>query len=80
MAVMTLLYIMKSMVFSMYSTHILDGSGHNSYQGHMNDSEEFWRVLGHPIGITLSKKESQPTVTVSQCKVNLWSIDFWLFF
>ena len=34
-------------IFSMYITH-LHGSGCNSYQGHVNDSGEFWRVLGHP--------------------------------
>ena len=45
---MTLLYITVSMItiFSMYITHVCLGSGHNSYQGHVNDSGEFWRVLG----------------------------------
>ena len=27
-------------------THVHLGSGRNSYQGHVNDSGEFWRVLG----------------------------------
>ena len=49
-AVMTLLYIMISMtaIFSMYIVHVCLGSGHNSYQGHVYDSGEFWRVLGCP--------------------------------
>ena len=47
-AVVTLLYITISMIaiFSMYIAHVCLGSGHNSYQGHVNDSGEFWRVLG----------------------------------
>ena len=47
-AVVTLLYIMISMItiFSMYIAHVRLGSGRNSYQGHVNDSGEFWRVLG----------------------------------
>ena len=47
-AVMTLQYITISMItiFSMYIVHVRYGSGHNSYQGHVNDSGEFWRVLG----------------------------------
>ena len=47
-AVMTLLYITISMItiFSMYIMHVCLGSGCNSYQGHVNDSGEFWRVLG----------------------------------
>ena len=42
-AVTTLLYITISMItiFSMYITHVHLGSGHNSYQGHVNDSGEF---------------------------------------
>ena len=42
-AVTTLLYITISMItiFSMYIAHVLLGSGHNSYQGHVNDSGEF---------------------------------------
>ena len=49
-AVMTLLYITISMttIFSMYIVHVCLGSGHNSYQGHVYDSGEFWRVLGCP--------------------------------
>ena len=47
-AVTTLLYITISMItiFSMYIVHVRLGSGRNSYQGHVNDSGEFWRVLG----------------------------------
>ena len=47
-AVTTLLYITISMItiFSMYIMHVHLGSGCNSYQGHVNDSGEFWRVLG----------------------------------
>ena len=47
-AVTTLLYITISMItiFSMYIAHVRLGSGRNSYQGHVNDSGEFWRVLG----------------------------------
>ena len=30
----------------MYIVHVHLGSGCNSYQGHVNDSGEFWRVLG----------------------------------
>ena len=47
-AVTTLQYITISMItiFSMYIAHVRLGSGHNSYQGHVNDSGEFWRVLG----------------------------------
>ena len=47
-AVMTLQYITISMItiFSMYIAHVRFGSGRNSYQGHVNDSGEFWRVLG----------------------------------
>ena len=33
-------------IFSMYIVHVCLGSGCNSYQGHVNDSGEFWRVLG----------------------------------
>ena len=42
-AVTTLLYITISMItiFSMYIVHVHLGSGHNSYQGHVNDSGEF---------------------------------------
>ena len=42
-AVITLLYIMISMItiFSMYITHVHLGSGCNSYQGHVYDSGEF---------------------------------------
>ena len=47
-AVTTLQYITISMItiFSMYIAHVRLGSGCNSYQGHVNDSGEFWRVLG----------------------------------
>ena len=47
-AVTTLQYITISMItiFSMYIAHVREGSGHNSYQDHVNDSGEFWRVLG----------------------------------
>ena len=47
-AVTTLQYITISMItiFSMYIAHVRSGSGRNSYQGHVNDSGEFWRVLG----------------------------------
>ena len=47
-AVTTLQYITISMItiFSMYIAHVCSGSGCNSYQGHVNDSGEFWRVLG----------------------------------
>ena len=47
-AVTTLLYIKISVIviFSMYIVHVCLGSGRNSYQGHVNDSGEFWRVLG----------------------------------
>ena len=47
-AVTTLQYITISMItiFSMYIAHVRLGSGRNSYQGHVNDSGEFWRVLG----------------------------------
>ena len=47
-AVTTLQYITISMItiFSMYIAHVRKGSGRNSYQGHVNDSGEFWRVLG----------------------------------
>ena len=31
---------------SMYIAHVHLGSGCNSYQGHVNDSGEFWIVLG----------------------------------
>ena len=49
-AVITLLYITISMItiFSMYIVHVHLGSGHNSYQGHVYNSGEFWRVLGCP--------------------------------
>jgi hypothetical protein len=33
-------------IFSMYIAQVPNGSGRNSYQGHVNDSGEFWRVLG----------------------------------
>ena len=47
-AVTTLQYITISMITisSMYIAHVRKGSGRNSYQGHVNDSGEFWRVLG----------------------------------
>ena len=47
---MALLYITISMItiFSMYIVHVCLGSGCNSYQGHVNDPGEFWRVLGCP--------------------------------
>ena len=47
-AVTTLQYITISMItiFSMYIVHVHLGSGRNSYQSHVNDSGEFWRVLG----------------------------------
>ena len=35
-------------IFSMYIMHVCLGSGCNSYQGHVYDSGEFWRVLGCP--------------------------------
>jgi hypothetical protein len=31
-------------IFSMYIAQCLKGVGHNSYQGHVNDSGEFWGV------------------------------------
>ena len=54
-AVTTLLYIMTSTITisSMYIAHVHTGIGCNSYQGHVNDSGEFWRVLGCSIsGVT----------------------------
>ena len=54
-AVTTLLYIMTSIITisSMYIVHVCKGIGCNSYQGHVNDSGEFWRVLDCSIsGIT----------------------------
>ena len=35
-------------IFSMYIAHVHLGSGRNSYQGHVHDSQEFSRVLGCP--------------------------------
>ena len=32
-------------IFSMHIAHVRLGSRRNSYQGHVNDSGEFWRVL-----------------------------------
>jgi hypothetical protein len=45
-AVTTLLSSTLSMItiFSMYIVQCLKGVGCNSYQGHMNDSGEFWGV------------------------------------
>ena len=49
-AVMTLLYNTTKYDYHIWYAHhtCLQGSGHNSYKGHVNDSGEFWRVLGHP--------------------------------
>ena len=49
-AVTTLLYITTKYDYHIWYVHrtCLQGSGCNSYQGHVNDSGEFWRVLGCP--------------------------------
>ena len=54
-AVTTLQYITISMItiFSMYITHVRLGSGCNSYQGHVNDSGEFWNFCANGHGWTI---------------------------